>query len=125
MLSQIANIPLEWSRVPIKIQMLKGCQFTPALYLPAGKLWFFVVTFKRGYRIQPGFYPVPERGDIAWVKGFKPYAMSERSAANGICYVFEAIEGDPLKDAVPVEWEIIKNARIRQAVKRLHDADSR
>lgn len=123
-LKPVANIPLTCPSVPGKVTDIKGCKFTPAVFLNRGKMYFVVVTNKakwfkwpegipqtqervQSYEragflvLQRGFYDVPDKGYLTFITDFKPYAKSERSIAGSTCYIFEALEGNPPADWVP------------------------
>jgi hypothetical protein len=100
-LSQVAHIPLTAvGQVPGTLGEIKGCKFFPPVTL-------VVVSHHKVYTPQPGWYDVPDKGYLTWVKGFRVVQVSKPNAAAEFvpglgthrAWVFEAIEGQPPVDA--------------------------
>lgn len=102
-MAQISNIDLTCPGIPATITKIKGCVFTPAVYLTRGKLYLIFFTNKLPKQVQAraGFYNVPEKSYYAWIKEFKPVAVSAKSITGTYCYIAEAIEGQPPPNFVP------------------------
>ena len=113
--AQISNIPLTCPGTPAAVTEIKGCKFTPAVYLDRGKLYLVVVSPQRPGRMIPkaGFYDVPEKGYLTWIASFKIVAVSAMSFARYYCHILEAFEGDPPKDCAPVKGYIEGERNIR------------
>jgi len=112
---QISNIPLTCPGTPAAVTEIKGCKFTPAVYLDRGKLYLVVVSPQLPGRMIPktGFYDVPEKGYLTWIASFKIVAVSAPSFARYYCHILEAFEGDAPKDCVPVAGFIEGERSIR------------
>jgi hypothetical protein len=100
---------------PAAVTEIKGCKFTPAVYLDRGKLYLVVVSPQLPGRMIPkaGFYDVPEKGYLTWIASFKVVAVSASSFARYYCHIFEAFEGDAPKDCAPVAGFIEGERSIR------------
>ena len=99
----VSNIPLTCPSIPGKVVEIKGCKFTPAVYLTRGRLYYIYVgprSFEQVPQI-PGFYDVPEKSYLAWIDHFKVIAGAAKSRAGNNCFIFEAFEGTPPNDFVP------------------------
>lgn len=99
---QVANLELECPEYGGAYPPIKGCIFNPPLYLPGERYYLIVVTARPIFRPMPGFYNV--KATLIWVKEFRLLQVSMPSPAGMKCWAFEAIEGDPPKDAVPYVW---------------------
>lgn len=99
-LTQVSHIPLTCPSSPATIKVLKGCEFIPPVTLNRGTLYFIVVSNREVYIPSPGWYDVPEKSHLTWIKSFKPVDVSKRSHAGSACWVFEAFEGLPPVEAV-------------------------
>jgi hypothetical protein len=101
---QISNIPLTYAAQAVEITDIKGCKFTPAVYLATKKMYLILVSVQAPKFMKPekGFYDVPEKNYLTWIESFKPIALSHISISGHYCYIWEAIEGTPPKDFVPV-----------------------
>lgn len=94
-LYQIANIPLECPELPARVTEIKGCKFSPPVYLSRDHHYLIVVTFKKWWTPQQGFYHVPGRRYATWISRFSMIARSEDSVSGGRCFIFECFEGTP------------------------------
>jgi hypothetical protein len=112
---QISNIPLTCPGTPATVVELKGCKFTPAVYLNRNHLYLVVVSPQLPGRLvaQKGFYDVPEKGYLTWIESFKVIAVSAPSSARYYCHILEAFEGDAPKDCAPVKGFIQGERNIR------------
>jgi len=112
---QISNIPLTCPGTPASVTEIKGCKFTPAVYLDRGKLYLVVVSPQLPGKLiaQKGFYDVPEKGYLTWIDHFKVVAVSYRSLAGYYCHILEAFESDAPRDCVPVKGFIVGERSIR------------
>ncbi len=89
---------------PTKIRKVKGLEFIPPFVMNSRTLYFVVVSDRPTYYPSVGFYDVPERGFITWVKEFRLVAQSvslPRGSVFHTAYVFEAIEGHPPAGVFP------------------------
>ena len=100
---QISNIPLTYNSLPMTLTDIKGCKFTPALYLNSKTHYLVLVSHRPPTLIKPecGFYDVPDKGHLAWIRSFAPVGMSAQNIAGNRCYVWEAIEGMPPPNVIP------------------------
>ena len=107
----VANIPLTAPGAPGMLRALKGCRFEPAVWLSRGKMYLIVVTANdpRTYRTIPGFYDVPDKGKVVFIKTFTLLQISAMSVARTWAIVYEAMEGDP-----PLDWTPDKQFDYRQ-----------
>jgi len=103
-LYQIANIPLECPELPARVTEIKGCKFSPPVYLGRGRYYLIVVTFRKWWTPKAGFYHVPGRGYATWIERFVMIAQSAPSEAQGRCFIFECFEGTPPLDAQPFRY---------------------
>jgi hypothetical protein len=112
---QVSNIPLTCPGTPASVTEIKGCKFTPAVYLSRGKLYLVVVSPQRPGRMIPkaGFYDVPEKGYLSWIGSFKIIAVSAMSMAGYFCHILEAFESDVPKNCIPVAGFIEGERSIR------------
>lgn len=100
-LTQVSHIPLTCPGSPGNIKMIKGCEFVPPVTLNRDCLYFIVVTFRDPYIPQPGWYDVPEKGHVTWIKSFSLIQVSNPCLPQKLrCWVFEAFEGLPPIEAV-------------------------
>jgi hypothetical protein len=122
---QISNIPLTCPGTPATVTELKGCKFTPAVYLDRGKLYLVVVSPQLPGRLvaQKGFYDVPEKSYLTWIENFKIVAVSARSTAGYYCHILEAFEGDAPKDCAPVKGFIVGERNIRTDMMEVKRSD--
>jgi len=100
-LKPVANIPLTAPSTPGKLPTIKGCVFNPPVYLDRGKLYLIVVSHRRVYVPEKGFYDVPDKGHLTFIAGFKRIDVSHPNGAGLRCWAFEALEGHPPADWVP------------------------
>jgi hypothetical protein len=112
---QVSNIPLTCPGTPASVTEIKGCKFTPAVYLDRGKLYLVVVSQQLPGRMIPkaGFYDVPEKSYLSWIGSFKIVAVSAMNMAGYFCHIFEAFEADAPKDCIPVAGYIEGERNIR------------
>lgn len=103
-LYQIANIPLECPQLPMRVTEIKGCRFSPPVYLTRDHYYLIVVTFKKWWPTKEGFYHVPGRQYATWISRFVMIARSEDSVSGGRCFIFECFEGTPPLDAQPFRY---------------------
>jgi len=66
-----SNIPLTAPAIPGMLKELKGCCFNPPVWLGRGKLYLIVVTPNPAYQTIAGFYEVPDKGIVTYIKDFK------------------------------------------------------
>jgi len=101
-LKPVSNLPLTCPSTPGILRRLKGCRFEPGVWLARHKLYLIVVTQNPPelYQTISGFYEVPDKGIVAFIREFKPLQVSHRSEAGTRAIVYEAIEGDP-----PLDWK--------------------
>jgi len=112
---QVSNIPLTCPGVPASVTEIKGCKFTPAVYLNRGKLYLVVVSPQLPGRmvLKAGFYDVPEKSYLTWIDSFKIVAVSAMNHARYFCHIFEAFEGDAPKNCLPIAGFIEGERSIR------------
>jgi hypothetical protein len=112
---QISNIPLTCPGTSAAVTEIKGCKFTPAVYLDRGKLYLVVVSPQLPGKLiaKKGFYDVPEKSYLTWIENFKIVAVSAPSPARYYCHILEAFEGDAPKDCAPVKGFIVGERSIR------------
>ncbi|MFZ2399008.1 MAG: hypothetical protein WAW31_10160 [Smithella sp.] len=95
-----SNIPLTAPAIPGMLKELKGCCFNPPVWLGRGKLYLIVVTPNPAYQTIAGFYEVPDKGIVTYIKDFKLLQVSMWNEAMNRAFIFEAVEGDP-----PLDWK--------------------
>ena len=105
-LKQVSNIPLNTFDTPKKLVELKGCKFTPAVFLERKKYYFVVVTDAHRYDPPRGFYDVPGKF-LTFIDSFRFVAVSDFSVTLHRCWVYEAIEGTPPIDWVPDQRKVV------------------
>lgn len=116
----VANLPLTAPGIPGMLKELKGCQFNPPVWLTRNRLYLIVVTPHLVYQTIRGFYEVPDKGIVTFVKDFKLLQESMWSEARNHAFVFEAIEGDPPLDWTPKSQFDYRKYQIDQIVLRKH-----
>jgi hypothetical protein len=96
---------------PMKVEKLHGCVFKTPVYLDRDRMYFIGVNnFLPGWKPAPGFYSVPEKGFITWIRDFvvkevsigRPYAEWDDAVGGNVpkmmwCHVLEALEGEAPK----------------------------
>jgi hypothetical protein len=104
------HLTLMAPNTPLRMEKVQHCIFNPAVYLNRGTLYFLMVTYKHPFTPETGFYNVPEKGYITWIRGFRLIAVSQEhhfplwdenvgenvTYANK-AYLFEAFEGEAPK----------------------------
>ena len=95
-----SNIPLTAPAIPGMLKELKGCEFNPPVWLARDKFYLIVVTPNPAYQTIAGFYEVPDKGIVTYIKDFKLLQVSMWNEAMNRAFIFEAIEGDP-----PLDWK--------------------
>jgi hypothetical protein len=110
-LRPVANLPLTVPPRGVLFRMVKGCSFNKGLRLDPDKLYLLFHSREQKISMPPaGFYDVPDKGIVIFVKEFKPYARSEFNEFGWRVYVFRAFQGDP-----PLDWKPDKNFNYKQA----------
>jgi len=114
----VANLPLTAPGIPGILKELKGCEFNPPVWLGRDRFYLIVVTPNPFYQTIAGFYEVPDKGIVTFVKGFKFLQVSKWSASKNHAFVFEAIEGDPPLDWTPQSQFDYRKYQIDQIILR-------
>jgi len=99
-LSSVSNIPLTCPSTPGVLREIKGCQFVPPVFLNRDTLYFVVVTNRLSYMPQSGWYDVPDKGYLTWIKAFQLLQVSYVSIAGSHARIYKAIEGEPPVECV-------------------------
>ncbi len=88
--------------ITMYVDVVKECVFNPPVFLTTKRLWFVAVVNSEHMKPPPaGWYDVPEKGHITWIRYFRLEAASLPNSLRSRCFIWEAFEGDPPMDILP------------------------
>ena len=77
-LRPVGNQPLTTTSTAGILNGVKGCKFSPGLWLRPGEMYLMIMSQADMVPYPPaGFYDRPDKGDVVYITHFKPYQRSE------------------------------------------------